>query len=182
MSKYINKQDNVNYSFRKPRNQYSPPETDEFIYNWLMDNCEDHWDKTGTFCCWIPPIGTRGLDFYTTPAGQPGHIRFSRRRKKVLAHVFVKSMHMDQPYGKVGSHLCHNGFCLRHDHIVWEEQSRAGVRDNNIGRIGCPGYIVFKVGKVDKWIRACGHTIPCKKVTRKIVAFNCEIHKIKDQF
>lgn len=162
------------FYYRIKKNQYTKNlETKEHIYLWLMRNCEMIYDRSQTFCCYVPYRGTKGIDFCLGSTNHPAHIRISWNGKKVIASEFVKNYIENRnspPNNCICSHRCHNPYCLNENHIVYELQDdRTRQVTNNIGRIGCPGFVIVQNRNI---IKVCTHDPFCMKTTYVNSYFN----------
>lgn len=81
-------------------------------------------------------------------------------KEKRLAHRVIYEAHHGPLSGDLDvSHLCHNGACVKIEHL--HEESHA----DNMARIGCPGWLQFG-SYTGSLVSACTHTPHCIKVTR----------------
>ena len=138
---------------RSPKNQYSNESTED-LYKWIKSNCQELYDDHDVFGCWIPIVGTKGIDYNEVN----NQFRFSFKGVKTLLHVFTKGL-FEENYDNLDvSHLCHDRKCCRPSHLVYENRS------DNKSRDGCPGYVIDN----DKAHLLCKHKPPCK-VTSSII-------------
>lgn len=85
-----------------------------------------------------------------------------------LAKILIENQIIPAPkldysqllYNDLGiSHLCHNGSCVKIEHL--HEESHA----DNMARIGCPGWLQFG-SYTGSLVSACTRTPHCIEVTR----------------
>lgn len=115
-------------------------------YNSILSNITVKED-TGCHITHIQP--------YKGSGGYPRvHFSYLKKRFQVNAHTFVFRMHNGiPPYSKNDtgecSHLCHNFFCIRVDHIHFEPHSinnsrkRCNKQKQCLGHEGYPNCISF---------------------------------------
>jgi Zinc-binding loop region of homing endonuclease len=148
---------------RKTKNQYSN-ESKKEVYQWIKSNCEELYDEYEVFGCWIPIKDTKGFDYMK----EQNQFRISYQGKKILIHVFTKSVFEDNTDNLDVSHLCHDRQCCRPSHLVYEDRSYNKSRD------GCAGYVIDEKNA----LLICKHKPPCK-VTSKIRKA-LKLNKIKE--
>lgn len=134
-------------------NQYIVPDIEVYLnstYKWLVQNTEQVADPTNSFTCWVPPNGN-GIS-----STNAGYKRLNWLNGKIQCHQFVWLYHSPGEMIELDiSHLCANPGCCRLDHLCEES------RNDNIGRRGCPGYLIHR--RTGLVIRVCKHDPTCRK-------------------
>lgn len=130
----------------------------------MPDGLLDRYPYLEPFQCWNRGQGTGyTVDTRQRAIDEQGYARINARLsggpQKIQLHRFMIWMaEGENPINDLDcSHRCHNSWCIRPSHLIYESKK------TNLNRKGCPGYLIFPLENTFK--RICNHSPPCLVLT-----------------